>query len=172
GHHAVAAAAQAGIADHVDHDPVHRQHREQHQGEEDHPGDEVELGNHVGEAHLLERSGIVCAGRGGGFLKHDAYLWMAWKKKDYWRNRTGVTAATARQFMLKSTGTRTRLATATPFSVAGLKRHFRAAWTAARSRSRLRLERSTSTSSTFPWASMLMTRITVPSIPARSALGG
>src|SRR5690606_24707045 len=53
-----------------------------HQGEEDHPGDEVELGNHVGEAHLLERSGIVCAGRGGGFLKHDAYLWMSWKKKD------------------------------------------------------------------------------------------
>src|SRR5690606_29978983 len=93
-------------------------------------------------------------------------------EKDYWRNRTGVTAATARQFMLKSTGTRTRLATATPFSVAGLKRHFRAAWTAARSRSRLRLERSTSTASTLPWASMLMTRITVDAIPARSALGG
>src|SRR3546814_5112973 len=43
---------------------------------------------------------------------------------------------------------------------------------AARSRSRLRLDLSTDTSTTLPLASTSMIRITVPSMPARTAAGG
>src|SRR3546814_11410958 len=72
----------------------------------------------------------------------------------------------------KSTGTRTRPAAFCPFTTDGLKRHFLAAAIAARSRSRLRLDLSTDTSTTLPLASTSMIRITVPSMPARTAEGG
>src|SRR5690606_13824924 len=73
---------------------------------------------------------------------------------------------------VKSTGTRTRPAAFCPFTIDGLKRHFLAAAMAARSRSRLRLDFSTDTSTTLPLASTSMIRITVPSMPARTAAGG
>src|SRR3546814_6585644 len=64
------------------------------------------------------------------------------------------------------------LAACCPFTTDGLKRHFLAAAIAARSRSRLRLDLSTDTSTTLPLASTSMIRITVPSMPARTADGG
>src|SRR3546814_20688550 len=72
---------------------------------------------------------------------------------------------------VKSTGTRTRPAAFCPFTTDGLKRHFLAAAIAARSRSRLRLDLSTDPSPTLPLASTSMNRITVPSMPARTAAG-
>src|SRR3546814_4721358 len=71
-------------SDLVDDDPVDRHHRHEDQGERHHPLDDVlsRVGDHfvdqMVDTHLGESSGGVASGGDGGFLQHDAYLWMWW----------------------------------------------------------------------------------------------
>ena len=61
---------------------------------------------------------------------------------------------------------------ALPLRMAGSKRHWRTAFTAARSRSRSPLRSTTRTSTGLPWASTSATTTTVPPTPARSIAAG
>src|SRR5690606_16368410 len=175
-HHAVRARAQTHVLDEVEDDPVDRHGRHRQEGDEHHPADRVHVLDHVREAHLLERSGVAASGGGdvSGFLQHDAYLLDVVVLDKGCSGYSGLQQGRheAVRQRTKSTGTRTRPATATPSRISGLKRHLRAASMAARSRSRLRLDFSTDTLVTLPDASTSMTRMTWPVMPARRAAGG
>src|SRR3546814_9550201 len=84
GNDRIAAAAQVHVLEEVDDDPVDRHHRHEDQGERNHPLDDVlsRVGDHfvdqMVDTHLGESSGAVASGGDGGFLQHDAYIWMWW----------------------------------------------------------------------------------------------
>src|SRR5688572_18271696 len=81
--HAVRVGTQTHVLDEVHDDPVDRQNRHDGERDEHDPADEVKVLQQMREAHLLEGFSVRAPGSsgGGGFLQHDAYLWISWKGK-------------------------------------------------------------------------------------------